>query len=243
MSKLGEIVYMINDEIKLFSDDSSFTEDHIIFLAEKYRAAILKQEYSNIKKKVPISNYQEICLDLEPVDILNGIPCEGTMLRSVKKIPDRIDIGSVRVYPFKSFQYAHIVFTTPERMIFTGYNKVLSNFIYCTIAPDNHLYLKSANPQFLYMMSVSMSAVFQDALAEIEYSCNGGSEECTDRLKMEFPLEGNLIPILVQAVVKELLGAAYRPSDQLNSANDETNDLARFIGLNAKSNLAKQLEG
>ena len=46
MSKLGEIVYMINDEIKLFSDDSSFTEDHIIFLIEKYRSAILKQEYN-----------------------------------------------------------------------------------------------------------------------------------------------------------------------------------------------------
>ena len=243
MSKLGEIVYMINDEIKLFSDDSSFTEDHIIFLIEKYRSAILRQEYNNIKKEVPISNYQEICLDLIQADILNGIPCEGTILRSREKVPDRLNIGSIRVYPVKSFLHDHIIFVTPERMIFTGHNKALSNFIYCTIAPDNYLYLRSANPQFLYMEMVSMSAVFQDALAELHYSCNGENEDCTDRLEMEFPMEDNLVPILIQAVVKELLGAAYRPADQLNSANDETNDLARFIGLNSKSALAKQLEG
>ena len=242
MSKLGEIVYMINDEIKLFSDDSSFTEDHIIFLIEKYRSAILRQEYNNIKKEVPISNYQEICLDLIQADMLNGIPCSGIILRSREKVPDRLNIGSIRVYPVKSFLHDHIIFVTPERMVFTGHNKALSNFIYCTIAPDNYLYLKSANPQFLYMEMVSMSAIFQDALAELHYSCNGENEDCTDRLEMEFPIEDNLVPILIQAVVKELLGAAYRPADQLNSANDETNDLARFIGLNAKSNLQKQME-
>lgn len=244
MSKLGEIVYMINDEIKLFSDDSSFTEDHIIFLVGKYRAAILKQEYNNnIKKEVPVSNYQEICLELEETDILDGIPCYGTMLRSVKEIPDTINIGKVSVYPRKSFLNDHIIFVSHERFKFTGHNKFLKNFIYCTIAPDNHLYLISSNPQFLHLEDVTMSAIFQDVLASQEYSCNKGEDACIEWYDVEFSMEDNLIPILIQAVVKELLGAAYRPADQLNSANDETNDLARFIGLNAKSNLAKQLEG
>nr|DAU83961.1 MAG TPA: Structural protein [Crassvirales sp.] len=50
MSTYREIVFMIMDELKLSSDDSYFTEDHIIFLASKYRAFLLKQRYSDIKK-------------------------------------------------------------------------------------------------------------------------------------------------------------------------------------------------
>ena len=37
-----EIVYMILDEIKSVSDDAFFTEDHVIFLAGKIRAFLLK---------------------------------------------------------------------------------------------------------------------------------------------------------------------------------------------------------
>ena len=43
MSKYSELVYMVLDELKGMSDDFSFTEDHIVFLLDKYRAFILKQ--------------------------------------------------------------------------------------------------------------------------------------------------------------------------------------------------------
>ena len=43
MSKYREIVYLIQDELKVHSDDAKFTEDHIIFLATKYRTFLLKQ--------------------------------------------------------------------------------------------------------------------------------------------------------------------------------------------------------
>jgi hypothetical protein len=42
MSTFRDIVYMIMDELKLSSDDSYYTEDHIIFLISKYRAFLLK---------------------------------------------------------------------------------------------------------------------------------------------------------------------------------------------------------
>ena len=41
MSTYREIVYMINDQLKLFSDDSSFTEDHIRFIAKNLRSFII----------------------------------------------------------------------------------------------------------------------------------------------------------------------------------------------------------
>ena len=51
MSTYKEIVYSVLDEIKSISDDSLFTEDHVIFLAGKLRTFLLKQRYSDIKKQ------------------------------------------------------------------------------------------------------------------------------------------------------------------------------------------------
>ena len=61
----AEVVYMILDELKLSSDDSYFNEYHVLMLADKYRAMILKQRYKDIKKTVPYSNYQEVVFNLK----------------------------------------------------------------------------------------------------------------------------------------------------------------------------------
>jgi hypothetical protein len=47
---------------------------------------------------------------------------------------------------------------------------------------------------------------------------------------------------LLQAVLKDILGGAYRPKDGNNNANDDLASLAYFISKNAKSALAKQLD-
>ena len=61
----AEVVYMILDELKLSSDDSYFNEYHVLTLADKYRAMILKQRYKDIRKQVPYSNYQEIMFNVK----------------------------------------------------------------------------------------------------------------------------------------------------------------------------------
>lgn len=67
---------MTLDSLKLASDDSYFTAEHIIFLVSKIRSALLKQTYDNIKKEIPESNYQTICLDLEPSTGFEDNPCD-----------------------------------------------------------------------------------------------------------------------------------------------------------------------
>jgi hypothetical protein len=42
MTTYRELVYMVLDELKAKSDDFYYTEDHIIFLLDKYRAFLLK---------------------------------------------------------------------------------------------------------------------------------------------------------------------------------------------------------
>ena len=61
--KYKEIIYIVNDLCKQFSDDSTITEDHILFLLKKYRSLIL-QQYLDANKELTDANYQILCLDL-----------------------------------------------------------------------------------------------------------------------------------------------------------------------------------
>lgn len=222
MSTFKELVYMVIDELKITSDDSLFTEDHIIFLLSKYRSFILKQRYSDIKKSMPESNYQTICFDLIEVPAISGEPCEGGYyLRSKIKIPFISSLGISRVYPIDYYQ-GEISFISRDRMRYVGYNKYLGNIIYCSLGPDNYLYFKSTNPQFSYLEKVRFTAIFQDAVEASGLQCpNSTGETVCDLIDREFPIESALVPPLLELVIKELSGAIYRPEDNDNNAKDE----------------------
>ena len=227
MSTYKELVYICLDELKLHSDDAVFTEDHVIFLLNKYRVFLLKQRYSDIKKQIPESNYQTICLDLIEVPAISGNPCEGgSYLRSKEKIPFLMKIGNPKVYPVDYYQ-GEITYVSRERMRYVGYNKYLKNIIYASIGPDNYLYFKSFNPQYLYLEKARMTGIFEDPQAASELQCSdeNGNIVC-DVLDRTFPIEDALIPPMIELVVKELLGAEYRPKDESNDAKDELSEVS-----------------
>ena len=243
MSTYKELVYMCLDELKLYSDDALYTEEHIMFLLGKYRTFLIKQRYSDVKKQIPESNYQTICLDLIEVPAISGEPCEGgSYLRSKEKIPFLMKIGNPRVYPIDYYQ-GEITYVSRDRMRYVGYNKYLQNIIYASLGPDNYLYFKSFNPQFLYLEKVRMTGIFEDTLAASELQCpdENGNIVC-DILDREFPIESALVPPMIELVVKELLGAEYRPEDSNNDSSDDLSNLATFIQRNTKSPIAKALE-
>lgn len=239
MRTYRQLVYMVLDELKLISDDSSFSEEHIMFLLSKYRALLLKQRYSDIKKEVPLSNYQTICLDIEEHEGIEGFPCEGVYMRSTQKIPETIHIGLSRVFPEDYFN-GEITYVSKDRFRYVGHNKWLCNIIYATKGPDGYLYLKSSNPQLYYLEKVKFTGVFSDAEEASKLECEQ-AESC-DILDQEFPLEDAIIPPLIELIVKELSGAIYKPEDSENNAADDLANLASFIARNAKSNLQKQIE-
>lgn len=243
MSTYKELTYMVLDELRLYSDDASYTEEHVMFLLDKYRAFLLKQRYSDVKKQIPESNYQTICLDLIEVPAISGEPCEGgSYLRSKKKIPFLMKIGNPKIYPVDYYQ-GEITYVSRERMRYVGYNKYLRNIIYASIGPDNYLYFKSFNPQYLYLEKARMTGIFEDPQAASELQCpNENDDTVCDVLDREFPIEDALISPMIELVVKELLGAEYRPKDESNDANDALANLATFIRNNTKSTLAKALE-
>lgn len=221
-----EMVFMVLDELKGMSDDFTFTEDHIIFLLGKFRAFLLKQRYySDVKKAISESNYQTICLELIEVPAISGEPCEGGFyLRSKDKIPVTLLIGNPRVYPIDFYQ-GDIAFISRDRMRYVGYNKWMQNIIYCSIGPDNYLYFKSSNPQFLYLENVRFTAVFEDAEKVSELACKDDINSACDLLDRTFPIEEALVPPLIELVVNELRRAEYAPNDEENNADDDLDEV------------------
>lgn len=224
MATYRELVYSCLDLLKLSSDDSYFTEEHIIFLLGKLRGFLLKQQYKDIKKEIPESNYQTLCLELIQVPAIAGEVCEGGVyLRSKEKIPFLMSIATPRVYPEDYYQ-GNIAYVSRERMKYVGHNKWLSNIIYASIGPDNYLYFKSSNPQYLYLEKVRLTGIFEDPEKAAEFECNKDSSMC-DPLDTKMPIEEALIPQLIELVVKELSNSKYSSEDKQNNANDDLSDV------------------
>lgn len=220
-----ELVYEILDEVHSISDDSLFTEDHVVFLIKKCRAWLLKKERDKEKESEDSSSefeYQSICLDLEQVEAIPGLGCEGHYLRSTKAVPKLLEGTTATVYPIDYWHGINIVLVSRSRMRYVGTNPWLRNIIWCAIGPDMHLYFTGANSQFLNLRKIRLSGIFEDFDEASELSCDtdGGDTSC-DVLDSVFPIRDYLVPALIQTVVKELTGAMYRPADLWNNSNDE----------------------
>lgn len=220
----NEIIYMCLDELKLSSDDSFYTKDHILFLIVKLRSFLLKQRYSDIKKQIPDSNYQTICLSLEEVAAIDGEPCSGGFyLRSTQQVPTTMKIGNPRVTPLDFYQ-GEISYISRDRMRYIGWNKFLKNIIYCSKSPEGYLYFKAINPQFLYLEQVRFTAIFEDATKASELACEEDGVKC-ELIDREFPIEEALVAPLIGLVVEALRGPEYAPKDNDNNAHDDLADI------------------
>ena len=221
---LRELVFMCMDEVKLHSDDSFYTEDHLVFLLNKYRSFVLKKELEKENKQLSSSNGQTICLDLIEIRDENN-PCGESMLRTEQKIPNLVNDCKVSLYPVNYFEGDHIIYTTMERMRYTTYNKWTKNLIYAAKGPDDYLYIKSSNPQYLYLEKLRMKAIFEDFESAAQYACDEDGEKLQcDILDMKFPIENALVPIVTELVIKELLGVKYQPRDTHNNAADDASN-------------------
>lgn len=216
MATLKELVYMVLDELKLTSDDSYFTEEHISFLIGKYRGLVLTQLYKDVRKEVSESNYQTISVDLEEVPAISGVCCEGgTFLKTVSKIPFLMSIATPRIYT-DDYYNTEISYVSRERMKYVGNNKWLINAIYASLGPDNYIYLKSANPNFTtHLNKISITGIFEDP-EQIDSINNSDG----DFMDSKYPLEESLIPQVIEMVVKSLITSKYSPEDTDNDAKD-----------------------
>ena len=190
-----------------------------------------------MKKLKKLTRRQMQVLAAAGYDVMDYL-LERQYKKSTERVPNLLTEKGVRVYPYTQFlDNADIAFITEDRMRYVGYNKYLKNAVYATIH-DNYLYITSRILDQLELEDVFLSAVFEDAIETIK-AIKGN----VDLLEEDFPMEDSLTSLLIQSVVKELLGAAYRPKDQQNNANDDLADMIAFMRRNMKSAYQKQIEG
>lgn len=229
MAKYKEIVSMVLDELKITSDDSIFTEGHIIFLAGRYRSFLLKQRYyTDLKKQIPESNYQTLCLSLEKTEAIDGLPCiGGYYLRTTKPVPSLLPFGNTRFYTASSYFKGDITMVSKDRFKYVGENKYMQNILYATLGPDSHVYITSSNPQFLYLEGdnkLKVTGIFEDSENASDLECdNQGNPETCDILDRDFPMEDALIAPLIELITKELSPSIAAPEDKENDADDKLN--------------------
>lgn len=221
MSTYRELTYMVLDELKGISDDFTYTEDHVIFMLNRYRATLLKQRYGNDPRKdIPQSNFQDLKMNLIPTPAISGVACEGgNYLRTTEKLPDLLGFGVTKVHIGDRLGSEMIALVSRERIKYVGYNKWLKPFGYATIGSDNYLYIKYFNPQTAYLKNLTVSGIFENPEEASELT-EEGCCNC-DVLDRKFPIEESMVPPLIDAVVRELAGAAYRPKDEDNNAKDD----------------------
>ena len=239
MTTWRELVYMVLDLLKIHSDDSKFTEDHVMYLLSKYRAFILKQMSTNknngITNEPSESNYQSYDVNLSKytskVEHLNN---KWLYLKSTDTVPNILDIGHISIYPLNYFD-GDITYISRERFKFVGHNRFLSNIIYATIGPDNYVYLKCVK-EVPIINSVKIDAIFESP-KEVE-----GKDSYEGMLDDTFPTEDALIPSILELVLRDLTNGLYKPSDDINDAADALSDLAGFLRRNMKSQFQKNID-
>lgn len=220
MNTYREIVYMILDKLKLNSDDSFFTEDHILYLIDKYRTFLIEKKYAKNPNAISDSNYQTITINFIEAPVGKGTYTPYSYTRSEEPIPSILDLGKVSIYTTDSFKEI-ITYITPERMKYVGFNKYMKNIIYGTKGYDDYFYLKSNNPQHKYLKEATIEAIFENPSEASKL--NG--EYSGDIMDMEFPMEKALIPELINTIMQDLAASVYLPEDKQNNANDDLANL------------------
>lgn len=229
---VSEVIYSILTLCKQNgSDDSTITEEFVLFLAKKYRAFLIKKEQEKEKSTTDIASefeYQELCLDLEKVPAIDGDPCTGGYyLRTTKPIPKLLEGAQPRVYPMDFFQSINMSYVSRERMRYVGNNKFLRNIIYVALGPDFHLYLNSSNHQFFYLTKLRIEAIFEDFEEAADLACCQCNENPCDIMDAPFPIREYLVPMLIELVVKEITGGMFYRPDTKNNASDDFPEVNR----------------
>lgn len=196
----GEIVYMCLDEIKAMSDDAYVTEDHIVFLISKYRSYLLAQKYGKTNLPVDYSNFQTIEV------MTDGSPSQPLFIMGIAKpiIVNYTYAGVDRVE--NEFYYV-----TYNRFKYVGINNYLKasnskHVGYATIDPEGRLRIQKDVAKL--SSNFEVTAVFEDIT-----SFNGMETRC--------PIEEELVAGVMELVVKDVLGIAYRPEDKINNGSDD----------------------
>lgn len=244
-----EIVFIIQDEIKILSDDSIFEPEHFVFLANKYRALLFNQKYKGKKVEIPFSYYQRLNV------YFDTNYSDGSIYQSFKQLPNILDTTNLWQYTFvhnDGMRSNNLNFINPQRFKNVGYNKWLKNQVYITIDLDNYMYAKSPGSNLdnatplvgeadVSTSEINYTLISEDGLNQLVgdnlidayvyydtildnpiegYRFN--DDNTLDVLDFIFPCEESLIQPIIDLCIKEIGVINGIPMDSTNNATDDS---------------------
>ena len=261
MSKYSELVYMITDLLKLFSDDSVYTEDHIIYLLDTTRAYLLEQKYGNdSRKEMSRDNLQTIEItfeESEPIENLDQCFNQDFQYKSKCKIPSLMRRNWLSV-KLKNFNYV-LQYVSPERFEYVGFDRYGIKMAYCTIGYDGYVYIKTpivineeGEKEHLKLTETKLliTALFGSPREVVNFRC--GEKQCKPEeqcpadecsiLNKDFPIENELIQQLIEIITTKLAAAIYKPADPQNNSTDDMASIQAFIRQAMKDKFVKETQ-
>lgn len=224
-----EIIYSVIEKLKVYTDDADITEEFIASLIDTKRAMLLKQQFAKNAWHMPIEIKQELCIDLEVANKIDGVSCFGKMLRTKSALPASIKIkgkeGPLNVRKLDRTEIP-INIIPVERMPYVGYNSFIAGMIYCAVDYDGRLYFQSNKKNHLFLESIKVTDVYEapDVAYALECNNDAGSVEAWDS---EYPVEAAMADVIVNMIVQELARTLALPQDDENDAEDVSRDLPR----------------
>ena len=220
---------MVLDLLKQVADDAYYTEEHIMFLLSKTRAALIskKYHYSRNQSFVEIdnANYQYIQYQLEQEQRQPGkysVWYKG----AVGTVPKLHTVGYPKAFADINIRNEFISVVPPERLPFVGYNKWLRYNIYCSVSNDNTLYVRKLEQCHGQLSSIYLYAIFENALESTPMSADPVDTGVSELIDKRFPLEESLMADCINAVVQELTGMKFQPEDRNNNGKDDMSDMS-----------------
>jgi hypothetical protein len=213
MTTYREAIYMCLDLLKGTSDDFSYTEDHIAYLLDKFRALLLKQAYgTDPKKHIPYTNYQTIEVTFTPKEVKD-------IIKSDNQVPNMLQLGIPRIITPDNYYYDYkFEFTSRERLPFTGNNRFTSMINYCALDEDNYVLYKTKPNQWVMAEDAIQLTPDRFSIVGIFENPKDLYDDYMDEI---IPIEETLVTTLVGMVFDSLVKVVTLPSDTINNGTDE----------------------
>ena len=219
---LRKMIYDIKERLNVYSDDNTFSDEHIAFMIIQKRAKLLKYYISNLRKEISFDAKQEICLNLELNDCIDGID----ILKSKEKLPAIIETSGrnlLQSISLPSIASKWINVIGYERLPYLNGGRFNGKQLYVSVSPERHVLVYSLAGNHLLLENIKAHILAEDPEEADKLACNDSGEEC-DFYDKPFPNEASLNDQIKNEIVQEITMKYRIPSDLTNDATDNTSN-------------------
>lgn len=221
---LNQLVYDTLELIKAnqISDDVDIDARQLEFHWNTERALLLREM---LKKGSKIDSQVEQdfgCLDVVEVDASDCcIDTECILLRTSVKLPPLIDtdgkIGLTRVGPIHKLDLPFSIVSYDQAQ-YSGEGKYTNNMAFVFIL-NGYLYIKTSNPQWELLGKINARGIVENPSDLQTFNMCNSDSPCFSKDDL-YPINGWMIPIIRDRILKRLGITLQIPKDNSNDAND-----------------------